>query len=416
MPFPSLGLSDALSQHLAQLGYQTPTLIQQQAIPHVLDNKDIIGIAQTGSGKTAAFGLPLLQRAQQPKSSRGRTNVTPTLILAPTRELASQIAESLKSFAFGLPEPLKIKAVYGGVSINPQMLALRGGCDLLIATPGRLLDLINQNAISLSQTTQLVLDEADKMLALGFSEELEAIKALLPKKRQTLLFSATFSKDTEQLAQQWLCSPVWLEVTSEASVSEQIHQRAIEIDPANRNQALQQLIEHHQWRQVLIFAASKRSANNLATKLHRAGYDVDTLHGDMSQGARQASLRDFKLGTLRILIATDLAARGLDVDALPCVVNYDLPRSPADYVHRIGRTGRQQNQGVALTFIGADDDAHFALIEKKMGQKVTREQLDGFSRQQAAQPKPKGPQPVKGKRKSKKDKLREAAAKDGRTK
>ncbi|MEY8879593.1 MAG: DEAD/DEAH box helicase [Leptothrix sp. (in: b-proteobacteria)] len=415
MPFASLGLAPALVRAASERHYLAPTPIQAEAIPAILQGRDVLGSAQTGSGKTAAFALPLLQRLV----SQGRE--TPrrlgALVLVPTRELAVQVGETLLALARHLPQPLKIAAVFGGVSINPQMMNLRGGADLVVATPGRLLDLIEHNALRLSDVQMLVLDEADRLFDLGFAEEIGRILALLPQRRQNLLFSATFPPVVRTLAEQLLSDPVRIDVAAAPVSAPAIVQRAIVVDTARRTLLLRHLLREHGWERLLVFVASRYAAEHVADKLYRAGVEAAALHGELSQGGRSQVLADFKAGRLQVLVATDLAARGIDVSLLPAVLNYDLPRSAVDYTHRIGRTGRAGASGVALSFICADDagsEAHFRLIEKRQQQRVPREQIAGF--EPAQSPAPDAQQPtggIKGKRKSKKDKLREAAARQG---
>lgn len=410
MSFASLGLSKFLVRALDEQGYEQPTPIQDKAIPAILNGGDVVAAAQTGSGKTAGFALPILEALSQ----RPAQGVRPlrALVLVPTRELAVQVGEAIKTYAQHLPESLKIMTVYGGVSINPQMMGLRGGCDVMIATPGRLLDLLDNNATDLKSVETLVLDEADRMLDLGFADELGAILKLLPRKRQNLLFSATFPDGVKHLTQTLLINPTEIEIKIEATIPEQVQQRAIEVDRTNRTTLLKQLIKEENWSRVIVFVASKRSANNVALKLSRVGITATALHGDLNQAARTKALADFKSKSFRVLVATDLASRGIDIVSLPCVVNYDLPRSPSDYVHRIGRTGRAGESGVALSFIDHESDNHFKVIEKRIKQKIPRENIEGLERSPYAPVElldKKGP--VKGKRKSKKDKLREAAAK-----
>ncbi|MBY4675352.1 DEAD/DEAH box helicase [Marinobacterium arenosum] len=410
MSFTSLGLSDFLLRTLEEQGYKRPTPIQQQAIPLVLEGRDLLAAAQTGSGKTAAFSLPILQKLNEQPIAGYRA--VRALILVPTRELAAQVATAVQTYARHLPLSLKITAVYGGVKINPQMMALRGGSDIVIATPGRLLDLLDQNAVKLSSVETLVLDEADRMLDLGFADELNGVLRRLPKKRQNLLFSATFPDEVKALTKQLLDNPGQIAVESEYKVADRVQQRAIEVDRHNRTALLSDLVKQQGWQRVLVFVASKRGANNVAMKLAKRGINAQALHGDMNQSARNRALADFKAKKVQVLVVTDLIARGIDIAQLPCVVNYDLPRSPADYVHRIGRTARAGEQGQALSFIGHEDDNHFKLIEKRTEQEIAREQIPGFERSEtppAELDAPKGP--VKGKRKSKKDKAREAAAK-----
>lgn len=411
MSFSSLGLSESLTSQLNNLGYLNPTAIQKQAIPTVLKGHDVLAAAETGSGKTAGFVLPILE--QLISLPAPQANGLHALVLVPTRELAVQVEQAVQDYSRGLSRPVKSLAVYGGVSINTQMLAMRGGCDIVVATPGRLLDLTGKNAINLGSLKTLVLDEADRMLALGFEQELASIKAQLPSRRQNLLFSATFPEDVQALIKHWLTDPVRLEIRPESSIPETLEQKGIEVDHNNRTQLLKHLLTQESWSQVLVFVASKRTASNIKNKLDRSGIQAEALHGDMPQNERNRAMKHFRNQSARILIATDLAARGIDIPALPCVINYDLPRSVADYIHRIGRTARAGESGLAISFVDHESDAHFRLIEKKNRLTIPREQIPGFERSQQvpeAVMKQKGQAPVKGKRKSKKDKLREAAA------
>ena len=408
MPFSSLGLSAPLLRAIDDHDYTEPTPVQMAAIPAVLLGADVWASAQTGSGKTAAFALPILQRlAASPKPS-GR--FVRALILAPTRELAAQIADSFLAYSRFLPEPIKTMAIFGGVSINPQMMDLGGGADVIVATPGRLLDLIDHNAVSLSLVATLVLDEADRLLDLGFSDEVNRVIALLPAKRQNLLFSATFPAAVQSLAAALLHDPVKIEIATEPTTAPDITQRAIEVDPPRRTQLLRHLIEENKWPRVLVFVATKYATEHVAEKLRKAGIDAVALHGELSQGARTRVLADFKASKIQVLLATDLAARGLDIESLPVVVNFDLPRSAADYTHRIGRTGRAGESGIAINFVSASTHAHFRLIEKRHHLDIPREQITGFEPGELeVPPPPPSTGGIKGKRKSKKDKLREAA-------
>ena len=407
MPFQSLGLDPALVRAATDKGYVAPTAIQLEAIPAILQGRDLLGAAQTGSGKTAAFSLPLLQRlAGEPRQSPRRLHA---LILVPTRELAAQVGESMRGLAQHLPVPVKIAVAFGGVSINPQMMALRGGADVMVATPGRLLDLIDHRALRLSTVSMLVLDEADRLFDLGFAEELGRILALLPKQRQNLLFSATFPQTIQSLAEGLLQDPVRVEVQSEAAEEPAILQRAIEVDAARRTQLLRQLVKDSGWTRVLVFVATKHASEIVADKLRKAGIEAEPFHGLLSQGKRTQVLADFKASRVQVVVATDLAARGIDVAQLPVVVNYDLPRSAVDYVHRIGRTGRAGESGLAVSFVSAATEAHFRLIEKRQGLNVPRERVAGFEPVETAAPAPSGTGGIKGKRPSKKDKLRAAA-------
>ncbi len=413
MPFSALNLSEPLCRAVADKGHTVPTPIQTAAIPVILRGGDVLASAATGSGKTAAFVLPLLQRlaTQIPPRSAGR--IVRALILVPTHELALQVGESVRRYGRYLLPSQKTLVVYGGISINPQQTALGTGADVLVATPGRLLDLIDQNAVSLAAVSVLVLDEADRLLALGFAAELGRIIALLPPDRQSLLFSATFPPKVETLARTLLHDPERIGIASDAADAPDILQRAIEVDAPRRTQLLRHLIETHGWQRVLVFVATKYATEHVADKLCRTGLVADALHGEMSQGGRLAALADFKSAKTRVLIATDVAARGLDISGLPAVVNFDLPRSPADYTHRIGRTGRAGEAGVAVSFISADTHAHFNLIAKRNGLALPREQIAGFEPVETDLPptlvSPTGGG-IKGARKSKKDKLREAAA------
>ena len=407
MSFVSLGLSEPLLRAVAERNYTTPTPVQVDAIPAVLRGRDVWASAQTGSGKTAAFALPILQRLAAGRRERGR--FVRALVLTPTRELAAQIGESFHVYGRWLPEPLKILVVYGGVSINPQMMALGGGADVIVATPGRLLDLVDHNAVSLSAVSTLVLDEADRLFDLGFSAELNRILALLPARRQNLLFSATFPPEVEALATGLLRNPVRIAVAAAPTTTPDILQRAIEVDPPRRTQLLRHLIEENKWERVLVFVATKYATEHVAEKLCKAGIGATAFHGELSQGARTQALAAFKASKVQVLLTTDLASRGIDIAQMPVVVNFDLPRSATDYTHRIGRTGRAGESGLAVNFISASTHAHFCLIEKRNGFSLPREQVEGFEPEELEVPAdPTGG--IKGKRPNKKDKLRAAAA------
>ncbi|RKG54565.1 DEAD/DEAH box helicase [Corallococcus sp. AB011P] len=412
MTFASLGLSDALARAVAELGYDEPTPVQRAAIPVVLRGGDVQASAKTGSGKTAAFLLPLLEALRARPG--GAVRPVRAFILVPTRELAAQIVDSLQRYGRHLKRPLKTCLAVGGVSANPQMLALRGGADVVVATPGRALDLVDQNALRLGEVETLVLDEADQLFSLGFADELNRLLTLLPARRQNLLFSATFPPAVRTFAERLLHEPTRIDVDDgELPSADLILQRAIQVDAPRRTMLLRQLLETHAWSHVLTFVASRYAADHVALKLNRAGIPATSLHGDLSQGARTRALADFKAKRVRVLVATDVAARGLDIAGLPAVVNYDLPRSTVDYVHRIGRTGRAGDQGVAISFVSADTEAHFRLIEKRNHLSVAREQVAGFEPTPtavSAAPPLDVNGGVKGRRKSKKDKLREAAA------
>ncbi len=410
MSFSSLGLSEPLLRAITERGYTDATPIQVAAIPPVLQGDDVWASAQTGSGKTAAFVLPIIQRLVA-AGPRPRGRFVRALILVPTRELAAQIADEIRDYERYLSQEsaLKTLVVVGGVSINPQMMALGGGADIIVATPGRLLDLIDHNAVSLSSVATLVLDEADRLFALGFADELARVIGLLPARRQTLLFSATFPPAVRSLAENLLRGPVRIEIAPTPEGKPDILQRAIEVDVPQRTQLLRNLIVLHEWTRVLVFVATKYATEHVAEKLCRLGIQAAAFHGELSQGTRTQVLADFKASRVRVLIATDVASRGIDIEQLPVVVNYDLPRSPADYVHRIGRTGRAGESGVAVSFISAETDAHFRLIEKRNRLNLPREQIAGFEPLETIVPAPPPTGGIKGKRKSKKDKLREAA-------
>ncbi|MES2262931.1 MAG: DEAD/DEAH box helicase [Pseudomonadota bacterium] len=412
MSFSSLGLAPSLLNAVAEIGYTEPTAIQSAAIPVILRGDDVLGAAQTGSGKTAAFALPMLDALL---ARRSGARALHGLVLVPTRELAAQVGESIRKLVQHLPTPIKVAIVFGGVSINPQMMALRGGADIVVATPGRLLDLIEHNALDISTASTLVLDEADRLLDLGFSDEIGRILALLPERRQSLFFSATFPPAVQALANRMLRNPMRIEVASEPENAPDIVQRAIEVDAPRRVQLLKHLIRENKWSQVLVFVATKYASEHVADKLRRNGVRAEAFHGDFSQGARTEVLADFKNARMNVLVATDIAARGIDIVQLPVVVNFDLPRSSVDYTHRIGRTGRAGASGVAVSFISADTEAHFRLIENRQKIRIEREQVAGFEPLDTATAPASAATDtvnggIKGKRKSKKDKLREAAA------
>ncbi|NDK37643.1 ATP-dependent helicase [Pseudoxanthomonas gei] len=417
MPFSSLGFSPELlpllQRALQEKGYAAPTPIQAQAIPVILQGGDLLACAQTGSGKTAAFALPLLQQFTQASPAPPRR--VRSLVLVPTRELAAQVGDTFTRFARHLAPRIKVAVLSGGVSINPQMIDLRWGADIVVATPGRLLDLVDNNALSLAHVGTLVLDEADRLLDLGFEEELRRILALLPVQRQTLLFSATFPPAIETLAGTLLHDPRRIEVQAQSVSAPDIQQRAIEVDPGQRTQLLKHLLLQEGWNRALVFVATKHAAEVVAEKLAKGGIPAEALHGELSQGRRTRVLREFKQEQehVRVLVATDLAARGIDIAQLPVVVNYDLPRSTNDYTHRIGRTGRAGESGIAISFVSAATQAHFRLIEKRERLRVPRERIAGFEPVEilpanAADPAATGG--VKGTRPSRKDKLRAAAA------
>jgi len=414
MSFSSLGLSPALLRALERQNLHTPTSVQFQAIPAVMSGSDAMVRAQTGSGKTLAYGLPLLHKlageaANNPRHVRA-------LVLVPTRELAIQVGATLRDLANQLPQAIRISVVFGGVSINPQLLAMRGGTDVVVATPGRLLDLVHHNALTLNSTQLLVLDEADRLLDLGFEAELNRLLALLPTSRQNLFFSATFAPSVAALAQSMLRAPVQIDIGATDHEKPDIAQQAILVDAPRRTQLLRHLITSQKWKRVLVFVATKHAAEVVADKLRKARIYAEPFHGELSQGKRNQVLSDFKASRLKVVIATDMASRGLDIVQLPVVVNYDLPRSADDYTHRIGRTGRAGEVGLAVSFVSHDSTAHFHLIEKRHGLQVPLENVAGFEPtevpMEAAVPMDTNGG-VKGRRPSKKDKLRANAAKQG---
>ncbi|MFC7339006.1 DEAD/DEAH box helicase [Haloferula chungangensis] len=406
MSFSLPGLSDPLIR--AASHFEAPTPVQSQAIPVVLSGRDLLATASTGSGKTTAFVLPLLQRWLDAPQSKPKA--LHSLILVPTRELAAQVREVIQQFSKDLPKRIKVVSAVGGVSINPQMMALRGGADFIVATPGRLLDLVDHRAVKLGSVSALVLDEADRMLDFGFADELGRILKLLPAKRQNLLFSATFPKAVESMASLIMRDAARIEVDADQADLPDILQRAIRVDKSKRTPLLRHLIAAEGWDRVLVFVARQYSADHVADKLNRKGIKALSFHGDLSQGARSEVLKDFKSGSIQVVVATDLAGRGLDIASLPVVVNYDLPRSPTDYTHRIGRTGRAGESGLAISFVSEECVAHFALIEKRNQLNLAREVIPGFEPIEAVPLPSPGTGGIKGRRKSKKDKLREAAA------
>ena len=413
MSFAPLGLSDPLLRALKELSYETATPVQEKAIPLVLQGGDLLAAAQTGSGKTAAFVLPILQRFSEPTDS---TRSGPALILVPTRELAIQVGDSIERYGKDLVPQPKTLVVFGGVGIDPQIEKARDGADIVVATPGRLLDLIERQVVSLSEIKLLVLDEADRLLALGFADELNAILDLLPSDRQNLLFSATFPAPVVKMADALLKDPKKIQMETESRPVESIVQRAIEVEKNDRTALLRHLLEAEDWSRVLVFVASKRRASNVTAKLAKKGIKVAVLHGDLKQAQRTHALESFKKSKTRVLMATDLAARGIDIPQLPCVVNYDLPRSPADYVHRIGRTGRAGKSGVAVSFVCQEEHRHFELIEKRYGLALERERIDGFIPAEWDPDAIAVPTaPAKAKRKSKKNRLRDTANKGKRS-
>ena len=379
MSFSSLGLSESLLRAVAEQGYETPSPIQQQAIPAVLAGRDLMAAAQTGTGKTAGFTLPMLQILMG-SADKPRKKVAPNriraLVLTPTRELAAQVGESVATYGKHLP--LRHTVVFGGVGINPQMMALRKGVDVLVACPGRLLDLYSQNAVRFDDLEILVLDEADRMLDMGFIHDIRRVLKLLPQKRQNLLFSATFADEIRELATGLLNNPLSIEVAPRNSTAERIEQLVHPVDKANKPALLAHLVVKNNWEQVLVFTRTKHIANRLAERLEREGIQAAAIHGNKSQGARTKALAGFKSGEVRVLVATDIAARGLDIDKLPQVVNFELPNVAEDYVHRIGRTGRAGSAGHAISLVSADEGKLLRGIERLIKQELPREIVAGF--------------------------------------
>lgn len=404
MIFEELGLSKDLLQAAAYAGYAQPTEIQIQSIPLVLEGKDLLAEARTGTGKTACFVLPILQLLQAMPAQERRT--IKALILTPTRELAMQVNSAIKIYGRHLTKPMRSVLLVGGLNIDVQMREVAHGADIAVATPGRLLDVVLRQKVNFNDLQFLVVDEADKMFDLGFAKELGSVLNLLPAKRQNLLFSATIDSEVRALAGKFMPQAIHIKITSEAPRAEHIHQRAIEVNRTNRGPLLRHLIKTEHWQHVLVFVASVRAADILSVKLVDAGIKTMAFHGGLTQAQRTHVLTDFKDKTIDVMVATDLAARGIDINKLPVVVNYDLPRSPDDYIHRIGRTGRADEAGTAITFIGHEDREHFALIEKRVRICLPRESVKGFELTGPPLPTQKGKAPVKGLRTSKKDKVR----------
>ncbi len=375
MSFESLGLSHNIIRSVKKLGYLKPFLIQEQAVPVILQGKDLMGIAQTGSGKTACFVMPILEKLQNAEVKKDR-NVQ-VLILVPTRELAIQIDEVFRAFTENLKREVRTMAVYGGVSINPQMKGMFG-VEVLIATPGRLLDLIDHNALSISGIKHLVIDEADKMFQLGFGEEMNKLFAMMPVAKQTTLFSATLNDKVSEMKERLSINPTIIEIKKEEVEIDNIEQLAYHVAPENKGPFLRYLIKEKKVEKALIFVSSTRSADNLVEKLKKNKIKAVAIHSQKSQGARRNNLEEFKVNGAQILVATDLIGRGIHIESLPCVINYELPRSPLDYIHRIGRTGRANEKGTAISILTDDELQHFRVIQKKMGRKVTLQRTEGI--------------------------------------
>jgi len=374
MSFASLGLSDPLLRAVEEKGYTEPSPIQLEAIPAVLTGSDVMAAAQTGTGKTASFTLPLLQRLDN--GTRVRPNHIRTLVLTPTRELAAQVHDSV--VLYGQHLSLRSAVVFGGVKINPQMMKLRRGVDVLVATPGRLMDLYNQNAVKFTDVEILVLDEADRMLDMGFIKDIRKIMSLMPKTRQNLLFSATFSGEIRTLANSILKNPVQVEISPQTTTAEGVKQSMFEVDKTKKTELLIHLVGTNNWNQVLVFMRTKHGCNRLVKKLEQFGISSAAIHGNKSQGARTRALADFKQNKIRVLVATDIAARGIDISDLPHVINFELPNVPEDYVHRIGRTGRAGADGEAISLVSSDEVEFLADIENLIRQTLVRDVEVGF--------------------------------------
>ncbi len=385
MSFDSLGLSVELLRAVAEQGYSEPTPVQRQAIPAILAGRDILAGAQTGTGKTAGFTLPLLQQLQSRPTSGGKRPVR-ALILTPTRELAAQVDDSVSTYGQYLP--LNSAVIFGGVKINPQIQRLRQGVDILVATPGRLLDHLSQKTLDLSQLEILVLDEADRMLDMGFIRDIRRILDQLPSRRQNLLFSATYSQEIRQLAEQLLNKPELIEVARRNTTAELVSQVVHPVDRERKRELLSHMIGSRNWQQVLVFTRTKHGANRLSSQLEKDGLSSAAIHGNKSQGARTKALAGFKSGEIRVLVATDIAARGLDIDQLPHVVNFELPQVAEDYVHRIGRTGRAGNEGEAVSLVCVDEHRLLRDIERLLNRTLPKAVIPGYEPDESIRPKP----------------------------
>ncbi|MDW7692186.1 DEAD/DEAH box helicase [Flammeovirgaceae bacterium SG7u.111] len=387
MSFNNLGLSEPLLKAVSEKGYTTPSPIQEKAIPLILEGKDVLASAQTGTGKTAGFTLPLLQNLSRGQALRHRP--VRALVLTPTRELAAQVYDNVKAYSKYLD--IRSTVIFGGVNANPQIRTLRQGVDVLVATPGRLLDLHNQKVFRLDKVEILVLDEADRMLDMGFLRDIKKVMDLMPPKRQNLLFSATFSKEIKKLANSILHKPVSVEAAPENTTAEKVDQIVYRVDKGRKPALLVKLVSEGNWEQVLVFTRTKHGANRLSEKLSKSGISSAAIHGNKSQGARTTALKGFKQGRVRVLVATDIAARGLDIPLLPHVVNFELPNVPEDYVHRIGRTGRAGASGEAISLVSADEVDYVRGIERLLGEKLQSEIIEGFEPTPGANAKPQKP-------------------------
>jgi len=408
--FSSFSLSPEILSAIEKAGYEKATNVQIESIPAILSGTDVLARAETGSGKTAAFVLPLIEQltnnniyrqkdthSRYDGSKRASSNCIQILVLVPTRELAIQVHEVFEQISADITPPLRCLSVYGGVKINPQMMALRSGADILVSTPGRLLDLADQNAIKFNQVKALIIDEVDRLMKGDFEDEIQRIIKLLPKKRQNLMFTATFPDSIRNLVREIMNDPAIINI-DELVEKPETTQRVITVNHDRKNDLLAHLLKDNDWSQVLIFCSAKRTCDNLVKKLEKRDVKAIAMHGNQEQKKRAAALRDFKAGKERILIATDVAARGIDIEQLPCVINYDLPRSPNDYIHRIGRTGRAGETGMAISLIAHHEFQHFRVIEKRNDIRLEREQIEGFEADEQAPPPPERTKPKKKKR------------------
>jgi superfamily II DNA/RNA helicase len=420
--FSSFSFSLTISDAIASAGFKKPTKVQQKTIPVIMSGKDVLARAHTGSGKTAAFVLPLLDNMsnqglyereniarQFNPAERAKHNAVQILVLVPTRELTIQIAEVFNQFSKNIHPKISCLSVYGGVKINPQMMALRGGTDVLIATPGRLLDLIDNNAIHFNQLKALVIDEVDRLMKGDFEEEITRITKLLPNRRQNLMFTATFPDSIRSIVRKVLTDPVVVNIDDSIDNND-LDQHVVTVNHNRKNDLLAYLLNENDWQQILIFCSAKRTCDNLVIKLKKRGIEAVAMHGNKEQSARMQALKDFKAGKTRILIATDVAARGIDIEHLPCIINFDLPRSPNDYIHRIGRTARAGSPGQAITLIAHHEYQHFKVIENRNDIRLEREQVEGFEADDIAPPPPVS-QRKKPKTNNKKSRKRKLSAK-----
>ena len=412
MNFNHFDLNQNILKALEENNYTKTTSIQEKVIPLILKGEDILAKSQTGSGKTASFVLPILnQFIEDEKIKVKKKAFISTIILTPTRDLTIQVAQTFELFSKHLDKKPKIVTVIGGLEIQQQLLDIQSGCDIVVATSGRLIDIIDKKQINLSFVKNFILDEADKMLDLGFVDELDLILKELPQQRQNLLFSATYPDKIMKIASKITSSALKVEIQKETPTVQDIEQRVIEVNKENRNPLLRFLLKTNKWNQVLVFMSNKRATDNVAAKFRKHGYLAESFHGDLDQEDRNYTLDEFKKKKIKILFCTDIASRGLHIDDISCVINFDLPRGTDSYIHRIGRTGRAGKKGEAITFIDHEDMQHFKLIKKRCNLDIKHEQIEGFELYGELKEKEKGTAPIKGKRKSKKDKLREELAK-----